>query len=159
MTEISTRVHKDPHLFREPLNFTAAETRFPARLIDIPIHCISKTEAFAEKFRAALSRREPAIRDFFDIDYSVREILLDPRHEDLVQLVRHKIAVPGNDAIDVSSQRLMILKQQLEAQLRPVLREKDFEEFDLERAFQIVVTMHEALIARNDRSLVQLIHQ
>ena len=33
-----------------------------------------KSEALTEKFRAALSRREPAIRDFFDIDYAVRRL-------------------------------------------------------------------------------------
>jgi hypothetical protein len=34
------------------------------------LRCISKIEAFAEKFRAALTRREVAIRDFYDIDYA-----------------------------------------------------------------------------------------
>jgi hypothetical protein len=46
--------------------------------------------------------------------------------------------VPGNYPVDVSPQRLKALRQQLEIQLRPVLREKDFFEFDLERAIQIV---------------------
>ena len=32
--------------------------------------CIDLTEALAEKMRAALTRREPAIRDFFDIWYA-----------------------------------------------------------------------------------------
>ena len=39
----------------------------------ISVRSIDKIEALAEKFRAALSRREPAIRDFFDIDYAVRK--------------------------------------------------------------------------------------
>ena len=34
------------------------------------ISCIDLTEALAEKMRAALTRREPAIRDFFDIWYA-----------------------------------------------------------------------------------------
>jgi hypothetical protein len=33
------------------------------------------------------------------------------------------------------------LRQQVDPQLKPVLRESDFQEFDLERAFQIVAEM------------------
>ena len=39
----------------------------------VSVRCIDKSKAMAEKFRAALSRREPAIRDFFDIDHAVRK--------------------------------------------------------------------------------------
>lgn len=102
----------------------------------LPVRCISKTEAFAEKFRAALTRREPAIRDFFDIDYSVRKLALDPEDQNMVQLVRQKLAVPGNNPVDVSTQRLLSLVQQMEAQLKPVLRELDFKEFDLHALFR-----------------------
>jgi hypothetical protein len=104
----------------------------------LPVRCISKTEAFAEKFRAALTRREAAIRDFYDIDHSVRQLALDPRNENMVQLIRQKLAVPGNDAVDVSNERLATLRQQVEPQLKPVLRESDFRDFDLERAFKTV---------------------
>ena len=37
------------------------------------------------------------------------------------------------------------MRKQIEAQLRPVLRERDFGEFDLERAFKIVAEMAEAV--------------
>jgi len=37
--------------------------------------------------------------------------------------------------------RRAALRKQIEAQLRSVLRERDFGEFDLERAFKIVVDM------------------
>jgi hypothetical protein len=107
----------------------------------VALPCISRTEAFAEKFRAALSRREVAIRDFYDIDYAVRRLDLRPREPALIELARQKLAVPGNEAVNVSDQRLAMLRQQLESQLKPVLRSKDFEEFDLGRAFQIVVEM------------------
>ena len=42
----------------------------------VTVRCVDKIEALAENFRVALSRREPAIRDFFDIDYAVRKGLL-----------------------------------------------------------------------------------
>jgi len=102
------------------------------------LNCMAKREAFAEKFRAALSRREVAVRDFFDLDYAVRRLGLQPEDGGLIDLVRKKMAVPGNDRVDVSENRLTMLHQQLESQLRPVLRAKDYVEFDLERAFRIV---------------------
>jgi len=107
-------------------------------VLPVPVRCISKTEALAEKFRAALSRREVAIRDFFDIDYAVRRLGLRPRGAAFIRLIHHKLDVPGNDPIDVSGERLKALREQLESQLKPVLRAKDFSEFDLDRAFRTV---------------------
>ena len=103
--------------------------------------CISKAEAFAEKLRAALSRREVAIRDFFDIDYAVRKLGLHPQDAEMVRLVRTKLAVPGNEPVNVSEERLAALRQQLDPQLKSVLREQDFREFDVERAFGVVAAM------------------
>jgi hypothetical protein len=38
------------------------------------LRCISKIEAFAEKFRSAMTRRDVANRDFYDIDYASRRL-------------------------------------------------------------------------------------
>jgi predicted nucleotidyltransferase component of viral defense system len=113
------------------------------------VRCISQIEAFAEKFRAALSRREVAIRDFFDIDYAVRTLGLQPNDEGLVKLVRAKLAVPGNEPGNVTTERLAILRQQLSAQLEPVLRERDFRGFNLDRAFKVVADMAGRLSGRS----------
>jgi predicted nucleotidyltransferase component of viral defense system len=108
---------------------------------EVMVPCISKTEALAEKFRAALTRREVAIRDFYDLDYAVRKMGLKSQDAELVELVRQKLAVPGNDPVDVGQSRLADLRRQLETRLRPVLRQRDYEEFDLDRAIEIVVGM------------------
>jgi predicted nucleotidyltransferase component of viral defense system len=107
----------------------------------LEVRCLAKMEAFAEKFRAALSRREVAVRDFFDLDYAVRRLGLQSENPELIDLVRRKLSVPGNEPADVSANRLAALRQQVGPQLQPVLRAKDFAEFDLERAFQIVTRM------------------
>jgi predicted nucleotidyltransferase component of viral defense system len=107
----------------------------------LEVRCIAKMEAFAEKFRAALSRREVAVRDFFDLDYAVRRLRLRSGNPELIDLVRRKLFVPGNEPVDVSANRLAALRQQVGPQLQPVLRAEDFAEFDLERAFQIVTRM------------------
>jgi predicted nucleotidyltransferase component of viral defense system len=103
-----------------------------------PIRCLSYAEAMAEKLRAALSRRDAAIRDFFDIDHAVRAQRLDVADGELVRLLRAKLAVRGTGPVDVSQQRLDQLRPQLEGQLRPVLRAIEFEDFDVDRAFAIV---------------------
>ena len=105
------------------------------------LRCISRMEAFAEKFRAALSRSEAAIRDFYDLDYAVRLLDLRPDATELIEMVRRKLAVSGNEPVNVSESRLAALRQQLDPQLKPVLRAKDFAEFDLDRAFKLVAEM------------------
>lgn len=107
----------------------------------ITLPCLSMTEAFAEKFRAALSRREVAARDFFDLDYAARKLGLRADDAELIGLVRQKLAVRGNEPVDVSERRLTELRQQVGPELQPVLRAKDFEAFDVKRAFRLVADM------------------
>ena len=59
----------------------------------------------------------------------------------MVGMVRQKLAVRGNDPVDVSDQRWSALRQQVGPQLRPVLRTEDFTEFDVNRAIRIVTSM------------------
>jgi predicted nucleotidyltransferase component of viral defense system len=92
----------------------------------VQLPCISLIEVMAEKFRAALSRRDVAIRDFYDIDHAVRNSGLNPLQLDLLELIARKLAVPNNGAMDVSETRRQALHQQLDAQLKPVLRPQDF---------------------------------
>ena len=143
---------------REPL-LTAAEPHPAQTLLLNPISgsalvpplvatCLSREEAMAEKLRAALSRREVAIRDFYDVDYAVRHLGLRTGDSSLVALVRGKLEVPGNDPVDVSSSRLDALRLQLASQLKPVLRGRDFAEFDLDRAFDNVAEVAVAVAGR-----------
>lgn len=103
-----------------------------------PIRSLSYLEAMAEKLRAALCRREVAIRDFFDIDHAVRNAGLNTLDPELLGILRSKLAVPGTGAVDVSPDRLVQLHRQLETQLRPVLRPQEYGQFELERAMEIV---------------------
>lgn len=107
----------------------------------VSLACMSKLESFAEKFRAALTRREVAARDFFDLDYAVRKLRLKVDEAELVGLIRRKLSMPGNGPIDVSERRLVELRQQVGPQLEPVLRSKDLADFEVERAFRLVAKM------------------
>jgi predicted nucleotidyltransferase component of viral defense system len=108
----------------------------------IQLPCIAKREAYSEKFRAALTRREPAIRDYFDIDFAVLKGGLKIGEPELIELVKYKVRIPGNDKLNVADKRLKALEEQIGSQLKSVLREKDFRQFDLERSFEFVVEMH-----------------
>jgi hypothetical protein len=112
----------------------------------VKVNCLSRLEAYAEKFRAALSRRDVAIRDFYDLDHAVQRQGLKADAADVIDLVRKKLGVPGNEAVDVSAMRLNALRGQVAAELQPVLRAEDFGNFDLDRAFGIVVAMSGRLI-------------
>ena len=87
---------------------------------------------------AALKRRAPAIRDFYDIYYAVTHLNLDIQDRSFTALVRKKLAVPGNDPIDISTRRREVLQRQVEAQLSPVLRPQDFLSFQLDNVFDLV---------------------
>ena len=108
---------------------------------DVDVPCLSWLESWAEKFRAALSRRDVAIRDFYDIDVAVRRWNLDSGADEFVALVHRKLSTPGFERPDLSTARLRRLRAQIDAELRPVLRSVDFEPFDLDRAVGIVEEM------------------
>jgi len=140
---------------REPLLMAATSVQTKTLLLDpiggeaiapdIVMNCIAMDEAMAEKCRAALSRRDVAIRDFYDLDYAVSHLDLDPANPRLIEMVRQKLTVPGNSPVDVGPERLADLKRQLNTRLRTVLRDKDFQAFDLDQAFRLVTAMAERL--------------
>jgi predicted nucleotidyltransferase component of viral defense system len=142
-------------LILEPVEEKRARTLLTDPLKNEPVlgpilvHALSFRETFAEKFRAALTRREPAIRDYYDIDYAVRTGKLDPAAGQLLELVRQKLAVPGNEPVDVSEEKAAALRRQVEAQLKPVLRNEDFQAFDLDRVFGVVVEVADRLQRRS----------
>lgn len=130
-------------LVRQPMRLPARTllanpfTRGPA-VPELILKTLDMQEAYAEKLRAALTRREPAIRDFYDIYYAVTHLDLDLKDRSFMALVQKKLAVPDGDPIDISRRRREALHRQVEAQLRPVLRPQDFSSFQLDRVFERV---------------------
>jgi predicted nucleotidyltransferase component of viral defense system len=118
-------------IIRNP--FTRSEYIYP-----FPVQAISIKEAYAEKMRAALSRREPAIRDFFDLYYAHSTSDFDFSSDDFLHMVRQKLSVPGNGPIDVSLSRKRKLTRQAKIHLQSVLRPSDYSGFDIDSSFRIV---------------------
>jgi predicted nucleotidyltransferase component of viral defense system len=107
-------------------------------LTPVAVRALSLREAYAEKTRAALTRRDPAIRDFFDIDNAVRKGLLDHVAPEFLGLVSQKLVLT-QDPVDTSTQRIEVLRRQIETQLKPVLRTTDYEGFDLDRVVALLL--------------------
>jgi predicted nucleotidyltransferase component of viral defense system len=110
----------------------------------VNVSCLSFEEAMAEKLRAALTRREPAIRDFYDVDYAIRERNLVPDNKEMLNLLRQKLAVV-RDPIDLSPGKLTVLQAQVETRLKAVVRPSDLEDFDLDETFETVARVTAAL--------------
>ncbi len=102
-------------------------------LSPVNVQVLQLQEAYAEKVRAALTRPDPAIRNFFDIDHALRCGLLDHRNPTIIDLVAKKLLVAEKHPVDLSDSKLKTLRGQLKTQLQPVLRATDYASFDLER--------------------------
>ena len=109
------------------------------------VQAMGMKEAYAEKVRAALSRKEPAIRDLFDLFHAVRKMKLDLDDHDFLIMVKQKLNVPGNTPVDISLEHKRELNRQLESQLRPVLRPADFDSFNMNEAFELIGRIAEAV--------------
>jgi predicted nucleotidyltransferase component of viral defense system len=81
---------------------------------------LSKEEVFAEKFRAALTRKNPAIRDFFDLE-KIYLSKFDIFNTDFIKLVEQKISFDMTSHINLTFEKRKILESQIETDLKPVL--------------------------------------
>ena len=53
-------------------------------------------------------------------------------------MVRIKLAVPGNEPVIINPQRKKQLLNQIDAELKPVLRNQDLAQFDFELVYDLV---------------------
>lgn len=83
------------------------------------ILCIDLTEALAEKMRASLTRREPAIRDFFDIWYVRSVWWFDFSNPTFLSLLREKLREV--DYVYTLEENRDLLIRQIKTDLSPVL--------------------------------------
>jgi len=71
--------------------------------------------------------------------------MLSPVNHDFLVMVEQKLDVPGNTPVDISLEYKRELDRQLEGQLRPVLRPADFDSFNMEEAFELIVPIAKAV--------------
>lgn len=105
---------------------------------------LSRTEAYAEKVRAALTREDPAPRDLFDLDYAVQQGVLDGEDADFLRLAARKVATERQIEW-FSSERIETFRRGIEGELRPVLRPDTFASFNFARAVTTLQKLAAAL--------------
>jgi predicted nucleotidyltransferase component of viral defense system len=107
-------------------------------LAPVPVAAMSLRESYAEKIRAALSRREPAIRDLFDLHHAIEVGILDVNDPSLLALAKLKLRVHPDEPTNVSVDRFDAFRRQVESALQPVLRTDDYTGFDVDRVFLVL---------------------
>lgn len=120
------------HFFQDPFS---GEDLMPGK----PIRSLSYDEAVAEKLRAAITRREVTVRDYYDLKEIARSGF-DFLRQEFVLLFRKKLEAEeyrgdlrrrfGRDAGDIER-----IRKQVRTDLLPVIRAG--EEFDIEAVFDL----------------------
>ena len=106
---------------------------------------LSRTEAYAEKVRAALTRKEPAIRDIYDLWQAQRSDVLPVTDLDWIALVKDKCAQHIlKDACSMGRKEAFM--RGITTDLHPVLTSDSAEQFDFEIAWQTIVEIHRKLL-------------
>lgn len=100
------------------------------------INCINLKESVAEKVRASLTRKIPAIRDFFDIWYIKNYSDFDFRDNNFLNLVKVKLE-EENYNYTVNKYNYTKLLKQVETDLKPVLNNKY--DFNLELIYNFIL--------------------
>ena len=114
-----------------------------------PIICktLAPNEAYAEKARAALSRRTPAIRDLFDLA-QIAKSGFSLNDSEFVTLVSRKLEADNSARYNTTKEKRALLLKSVETDLAPVL--KIGQEFDFNDAWEILENL--AQLATTARS-------
>ena len=99
---------------------------------------LSWKESVAEKLKAAITRREVAIRDFYDL-WHISETGFDFYDRDFVRIFKKKLSednYSGDYSLNFgrSDEDIYVLRRQVEDYLKPVIREG--EEFNLDEVLE-----------------------
>lgn len=109
------------------------------------VDVMSLHETFAEKTRAALTRRSPEIRDFFDLWHALQHQLINFSDTRFLELVRTKLELPGTGRLFTSDELQTHLALQLETRLKPVLSQGDYTKFELKSILSVIENIRKAL--------------
>ena len=99
---------------------------------------LSWNEAVAEKLKAAISRKDVAIRDYYDLWY-IAKFGFDFYNEKFINLFKRKVTDEGyigdyRKDFGLSTDKLVLLRRQVDTDLMPVIRAG--ESFDLDKVFE-----------------------
>jgi predicted nucleotidyltransferase component of viral defense system len=112
----------------------------------IKITCLSLQEAMAEKVRAIFTRKDVAIRDFFDFWHVIQATKMNPKEPKFIAMVAEKIRTSTTPYIELSPERVNSLKSQMLTDLRPVLTETTYSAFPLSESISAAKELEPLII-------------
>jgi predicted nucleotidyltransferase component of viral defense system len=105
---------------------------------------LSKVEAYAEKVRAALTRKEPAIRDIYDLWQAFEQKVIAMDTLGWISMAKQKCS--AYDLTDCcSAKRKEVFEKGVKTDLHPVLRTDMAEAFDFNAAWNTMLVIHRKL--------------
>lgn len=129
---LDTPVHNAvTHFYQDP--FTGADLIPKNRVLSLSLN-----EAVAEKLKAAITRRDVAIRDYYDLWY-ISEAKFDFKNKDFLSLFKKKLETEKYEGdhshnFGLDKETIDTLYRQIETDLIPVIRVG--EHFDLDKVFE-----------------------
>lgn len=118
------------HFYQDP--FTGKDLIPANRILSLSLN-----EAVAEKLKAAITRKDVAIRDYYDL-WHIAEAKFNFKNNEFIKIFRKKLENEGYKGnfthnFGLSDNKTVLLRRQVESDLIPVIREN--EHFDLDKAF------------------------
>lgn len=107
-----------------------------------PFQCLALTleEAYAEKTRAALTRKLLAIRDFYDLHYAIKNNLVNLENSTFIQLIRQKIEIDNQPVTEFTPEKIEFLNERIATELIPTLRFS--EKFSVDELYAVTVSLN-----------------
>jgi len=119
------------HFYQDP--FTGEDLFARGKVLSLSLN-----EAIAEKLKAAITRKDVAIRDYYDLWY-IAESEFDFYQANFTKLFRKKLSGDSYSGdyrknFGLNADQLSLLRSQVDSHLMPVIRAG--EKFDLEKVFE-----------------------
>ncbi len=135
--------HKYIHPFTGELLFEAGT-----------VNCMALNEIVSEKMRAAALRKDIAPRDFYDLDFILRN-KFNPANRQVIDLYRRKLSEDGGDTdlkkylinMGRTDAEIKGMRSRLKEELFAVLTQSERNNFDLDKALKRINKAMESVIA------------
>jgi len=119
------------HFYQEP--FTGDDLFPPGKVLSLSLN-----EAVAEKLKAAITRKDVAVRDYYDLWY-IADSGFDFHHDHFIKLFKSKLAAETYSGdfrknFGLNDDQIALLHSQVDLHLAPVIRAG--EKFNLDKVFE-----------------------
>lgn len=112
-----------------------------------PIYGLTLKEAYAEKIRAALTRKKLAIRDFFDLHYAIENRIINIHDMELKNLVEKKLENETISSSLFNHDEILKLHEKIDSELMPTLSVNAVNDFKLEKIIESLLASFKKIVA------------